>query len=438
MARRPLSDNWKRTLCRFGFLLFCLFPTFVTGYWIFHPQTPSHWEQLIQAELGLPTEIDSIETPGPYVTILRGVKFYDAKGTLFESAQIRVVRNGRNEIVVDHNVQFSNDALLRMATQVSDHLVRGDVIQKQWLIRFSGQANIYNGDQDSLVASLATRDLKILMTRYLDGPAAEISFRRVDDPAGNLVTADIHHGTNTGKTFLLRGSEVWLPCWLMADMVPDLKKLGSQCQFNGLVEVRPSDQDPDVYVSQIEGTFSKIDLAALVQDYDQTLSGTCTAGVSNYVIKNGKTVSLVVNAHCPNGTMGLDLLDSAQEHMGFLVAENVSKLGNENGVIGFRQMQLNFEIKDSRLYTWGNEQGIVAYDIYNRPLTGWNTSSPDDRPHPQEFENLARFLIRPSSNTQLVNQELLEVLDWFERPTSPLVPGPPIRLATEPSESDLK
>ena len=49
------------------------------------------WEREIQANLGLTTRIDSVETPGPYTVILRGVEFLNVDGeSILETVETRI------------------------------------------------------------------------------------------------------------------------------------------------------------------------------------------------------------------------------------------------------------------------------------------------------------------------------------------------------------
>ncbi len=124
MSRDQLSDNWRRTICRCAFLILCVLPTLVSGYWIFHPQTAGQWEQAIRAELGIPTDIDSVETPGPNVTILRGFRLFDPEtGELFATTQVRVIRGYPNRLVIDYPTTVSCEAIARLIAKSSEHLV---------------------------------------------------------------------------------------------------------------------------------------------------------------------------------------------------------------------------------------------------------------------------------------------------------------------------
>jgi len=423
MARDHLSDNWRRTRCRFAFLFFCLLPTAISIYWILHPQTVEDWQRTIQAELGLPTTIDSIETPGPNVTILRGVKFTDSRyGLLFGTTQIRVIRGTVNRVVVDYPTRFSSESLAEIISLVSDHMVRGDRVQKPWTIEFNDTVRVFSESfQTKNIQPLDVKNLTININRLANGPAAEIGFRVDTDPARNLFHGYFHNGLDSNQKFGLDTSGSYLPCWLLSDIVPDLKRFGNNCRFNGRLD---SEINEEQVTSQfLDGHFANIDLSTLVQTDQQELQGDCTAHVSNFVIENGLIHSLVARVWCPEGTISSNLLRATNSHLGFQLAPDFEQLGNENGLVFFRNMQLNIGINDGMLFLSGNDNGNIAYDNYGRPLTAFESINETCPPRP--LIDLAKFLIQPNAETELLNEDVLTLLGRFQRNITP------IRLAKE-------
>ena len=433
MSHDQLSDNWRRTRCRFAFLLGCVVPTAITVYLILHPPTVNDWEQAILAELGIPTTIDSIETPGPNVTILRGVKFSDAQiGELFTATQIRVIRGKVNRILVDHSSRFSSQSLVRLISFVSEHLVRGDRIQKPWSIEFQDTATVFseilNGNYTT---PLVTRNLRIEVDRYKNGPAATIEFTKDDDQTNNLVSGYISKGTEAPLQLGLQTSGCHLPCWLLADIVPDLKKLGNDCVFTGKIDIHPFDQNPEEIVSTINGAFTNIDLSSFVYPYRQQLHGKCTAVVSEFVIKNGVIHGLEASVHCDKGVVGLDLLASAQRHMGFQLSPNIGQLANEEGNVGFQSMQLNLAIRQGELLLATGDTGVIAYDSYHQSLAKFKSFGTVELPLVRSVEDLANFVVPPGSNAKSVAKATFDVMHRFYQPIPPIVAESPIRMVEE-------
>ena len=139
-----MSDNQRRALCRVLFFLSCVLPTAGILYWICHPQTAANWERLIQAQIGIETKIHSIETPGPYVTILRGVEFRDPEiGSLFKTVEARIEFGEVNQIYIPYKVQNLTDKSLHcLIENLNRHLVRSRSVDKHWKIKFAEDALI--------------------------------------------------------------------------------------------------------------------------------------------------------------------------------------------------------------------------------------------------------------------------------------------------------
>ena len=128
------SDNQKRIVCRLAFLLLCALPTAAVVYRIMHPQTADQWEQRIQAQLGVRTHIDSVETPGPYETILRGLEFFDADRKILIATELRILFGEVNQIWIDHPVRLDSNGLQYLVDQVNQQLIRSHTVQPRWVV----------------------------------------------------------------------------------------------------------------------------------------------------------------------------------------------------------------------------------------------------------------------------------------------------------------
>ncbi len=97
MDAKTMSDNSRRAVCRLAFILLCALPLSLILYRIFHPVTTTHWQQAIKANLGLTAQIESVETPLPFVTLFHNVKLIDPEieptGGSFGQTQSRLGRN---------------------------------------------------------------------------------------------------------------------------------------------------------------------------------------------------------------------------------------------------------------------------------------------------------------------------------------------------------
>jgi len=284
-----MSDNQRRAIFRVIFLLTCFLPTGVVGYWICHPQTANGWERAIQAELGITTEIDSVVTPGPYVTILTGLKFSDPEGTpLFETVEARIdfgtlQGNGGvkgNRVVIPYKVQhLSSKGLSYLVDSLKDNVVRKQIGDAHWKIVFEEEVKI---DQ-TLYAELTTspelidRSVTPLESvsslRVVDlvidlGPAtpdigtfAEASFLVVEpDQRRDLspVNCKLSKTERYGNCIELDTNGTPLPCWLLADSAEMLRPLGPFATFNGGIVIEQ--QSPSQQRLEIAGVIREVDL----------------------------------------------------------------------------------------------------------------------------------------------------------------------------------
>lgn len=290
-----MSDNQRRAVCRVLFLVMCVLPAAAIGYWICHPQTATSWEQAIQAQLGVTTKIDSVETPGPFVTILRKLKFLDPDGeTLFETVTARI-EYGRefNQIVFPYKVNgLTNEGLAFLIQSIDQHVIRKRSAEKHWVVIFEKNATVdkalaveilgtANGTElDSAITSLpldfslTVSELTIEIGPALpkaDGAYAQASFKIVN-PNGNMlsdkfVTCILSKTDQYGHVMELNTNESALPCWLVTHSGLDLTtKIGRNANFSGALTFDPTSTTANL---ELAGVFENVDLVPSVSGDSQ-------------------------------------------------------------------------------------------------------------------------------------------------------------------------
>lgn len=298
-----MSDNQRRIYCRLIFLLVCVLPTSVTGYWICHPQTPEGWAQAIQAEFGVETEIGSIETPSPFETILRDVRFHDGDETLFETAEARISFGDRNRIVIPYQVKSLNRlGLTYLLDRMNQHVLRSGGPDKIWRIDFEKDTIV---DRFTLAelqrrSENLNRDLQHVDLLWQQKNQLIVSGLRIDvapTAAGNSATAYFHvrevfgqpgdgkaTAPITPETMIIEidtqqvsnrtGSHATeqalklnthrgrLPIWLVDGINPQVVlSLGGQSMFEGKLEMTTSAGRVD----ELVGLFSNVDVSNYYQ-----------------------------------------------------------------------------------------------------------------------------------------------------------------------------
>ncbi|MEL7497845.1 MAG: hypothetical protein AAFN77_09560 [Planctomycetota bacterium] len=278
-----MSDNQRRNLCRFLFLAFCLLPTAITSYWICHPQTPEGWAQAIQAELGLDTEIGSIETPGPYETILRDLRFHDGDRTLFQTVEARIVFGEINRIIIEYPVtNLDSVGLAYLVDRINQHVLRKKERSstKIWRVDFKDElvidrnatstrntdsvfpmshAEILEQQRNQLTIA---KHARIDVAPTSDGMATTVYFNvrdpmQIDDASTPTMTFEID--TFAGEQVLrLNTHQDKLPVWLLDGIEPEISaSLGGDALFAGKLEMSPSDGRVD----GLTGKLTQVDVS---------------------------------------------------------------------------------------------------------------------------------------------------------------------------------
>ncbi|MEM7452796.1 MAG: hypothetical protein AAF456_00445 [Planctomycetota bacterium] len=411
--QRQLSDNARRTICRLAFLLTCALPTCMTAYWIFHPQTAASWQQSIQAELAVETSVVSVECKGPYETILRGVEFRDPElGSLLKATQVRVIQGETRLIHVESPVSISSRALVHLIDRFRESIVRSHTADQPWQVAF-GKTTITAEIPDlEYQPSVVATGIVIDVVPYDDATAVTARLYLENDLTGSPVQCYFHQGAGElqeRSEFGIETGSNFLPAWLVNDLVPDVRGLGAACEFTGKIDVRPK---PDGSVgAEIAGFFRSIDLGQIVAPYGQSLSGICDFHIHRCEIVDSQVHSMSAHAMCKTGTIGIQTLVSAVQHLGLTVP-----LRPEETEIAFSGLNLICEIEQGRLSLSGPQAGVIAYTQTGSDTTG-NALLVSNGAPPKNMLDFANFLVCPDDiEPKIYDQRLVAVLSHFYVP----------------------
>ncbi len=304
-----ISDNQRRFVCRILFLLICAAPTSTVGYWMLHPQTATQWEREIQTQLGIAAHIDSIETPGPYVTILRGFKLTDPElGNVFQSTEIRLEFGKTNRVTIPQTVRMNSAGVVHLVRTINEHLLRAHAADRPWQIRFLNSAII----EESLVAgspnqmfpeTVVAANLSIDVQPILDGTISKLQFQLplLDEKtwvAGALSRSRADLTGRSQQRLELNTNELELPVWLLGDLVPEIQSLGTSCRFAGRIDLNPSAGNPYGWFA---GKFSGISPAAVTGHHSPDSGETYAARIDLCKL-NGNVEHLDAFLIRPDGT----------------------------------------------------------------------------------------------------------------------------------------
>jgi hypothetical protein len=277
-----LSDNQRRTICRVVFLAGCVTPTIAVLYTIFHRPTADDWARNIKAELGVEASIEGLDTPIPGVTILRGVRLFDPEaGPLIEATEVAIeMTRIQNRVVIGQHLSLTRSGLTKLIELVNENPLRRHDIDRPWQLYCNGLATIYDTSaslsaNQQLAQTLTIENTHVWMQPLQGGTELQIRFQVAEEPR---VLAQGQHPAPqpTIKGYLAR-NKAWdagfnqlfagldtdgvaLPCWLVEELtreaIPEMRSLGTEVQFKGIVEYASNNGQPGI---KIQGRFSQLD-----------------------------------------------------------------------------------------------------------------------------------------------------------------------------------
>ena len=297
-ATSSLSDNQRRFVCRIVFLLLCAAPTVFTTYRLYHRPGPSHWQNLIRANLGIPVQIESVETPVPFTTVLHGVRIpnqwirsRDQEHDL-KINEIRIdVGDFQNIVTIVQPIEVPMQGLSQLMQRCNDHLAELGLDKKSWRFEF---AKIVLTDQENETSENAVPPVVLQpvvvnarrqqgggeRTLKCDALAAVDSFGVADPPMIELKLEKLGHA----ESFVLDTRDGTIPARLLRYWQPELNWLGNGCRFQGRVEF----SNVLAGNGKINGDLYGVELDQLAKPYDLGIRGTCRVTEIDFVISENR------------------------------------------------------------------------------------------------------------------------------------------------------
>ena len=293
-----MSDNQRRLVCRLLFLLLCAAPTSLVSYWICHPQTTAQWETQILAQLGVQANIEHIETPFPYITILRDVELVDPElGPIFQAMAIEV-NFETGQVLVRNTDRLTNAGIVRLMDAVNSNLIRRHAVDRLWRVDFIDTTVI----EESIISartnsaypeSMIVKNLQFEVNSQNDFTGVRMGFQLAEQEettgddsdhwVSGMLVRRIGNSSNH-QEFELKTWGLELPCWLLADVVPQLDKFGINCKFSGEANIVPTAGAPAITLS---GRFTDFDPSAVRQaGYPDAIAGKYTVVVNSFRANN--------------------------------------------------------------------------------------------------------------------------------------------------------
>ena len=426
MDAKTMSDNSKRTVCRIAFLLLCALPLSLVVYKIFHPVTTDHWQQAIKADLGLVSRIGKVETPLPFITRFSDIQLEDVElGELAHLNQLELTVGATNEIVIDDPLQINGPSLIRIVQRLRDSLLRTHSASKSWRIRLNNLTIVQ--PQNPLTDPLPISSVEIEVNPYPTITITDVELKLANDTSDNTVRFSLRRnrdGNGVRETVELATGQSYVPCWLMHELLPDLKSFGPACSFAGFTKLEKGDNG---WSGVVEGNFRQLDLASLVKPYQRDVEGLCDLWVPNCIVQDNKIKSITTELRCESGRMDLATAQAADRFLGIkLVDQTTEEVG---GDIEFAHLMFRAEVSDSGDFMIVGREALrtgVASDepfrlIASHPQTGQPLLGTDEV-YSYKLDHLPMFLAGDSDSTHAMNTKV----DIFSR-----IHQPPVRVADE-------
>lgn len=362
MDAKTMSDNSRRTVCRLAFLLLCVFPAALVVYRIWHPVSIDQWQQSIKANLGVTAQIGSVETPLPFVTVLKDVRLVDPElEQLVHLEELKIHSGATHEVIVEQPIQLSAPALASIGQRLREGLIRTHAASSSWKITLLDTTITHPGSP--LDSPLRLTPVEITVLPYPDLTIANVEAKRVDDSSGNLLRFSVQRAREdlvTVETFKLEtGTDAYLPCWVLHDIVPELESFGPMCHFSGFAQFEKRGNQWSGTLPT--GQFANLALQNLTRPFGRQIHGLCDARVENCRVVDGKIQTLEVELSCEQGSIDLATGNAAVEHL------NAQWAGNQTQQ-PFTYLQLNFAYKDGYVFVKTQDGNGVVATLNQQPL----------------------------------------------------------------------
>ena len=424
---QPMSDNNRRLICRLVFIGLCALPSFGIAYWILHRPGIQDWQNALQASLGIEIEIDSLETPWPGQTVLRGVCIKQPYSeTEYQINEILIHAGSVNRVYVNDSLSIVPADLMELIQQTSQHTFQLGTVSTRWQINFQTLAIDPNPESTDLGLMLSPVEIEV--EQDLKGMTATARFQLSQLESGESMECKIFqpndHSILKQEISLNTGTNS-LPCWLGKNMVRDLAHMGDLSTFRGMTSLLIDNENR--ISGSVEGVFENINLQNLGEPVHQRLSGMATATIIDCEIVEDRIRRLHTKVHCNDGGwISPQVLISAQHHLNLQQIEPRSpNQFIEYGSFGFECL---LDPPNDQFLVVDLDENGVLFDRNKLPLMRCSYVEAGDQmqAYPLRVIDLANFWIRPSAlpnhqiagnsrEGRLPNHRLVEFLNRLDR-----------------------
>lgn len=346
-----MSDSQRRLWCRLIFVLGCILPTGGIVYFGMHQPTTTDWEQTIQAYWGIATQIDTVETPEPGRTVLRGVHLQDADIQLESPIQqIEIYTWGSpKRLVVRQAIGVAGNSLAAVIDRFQNRLMSktstaANSLNEEWRVEFS-QITMYQGELQSAAQPVVMQGLSLGWNQTDRGNSATLRFLLPEsrDPQQFVEMSSNHQWDASGRslTWILDTHQCFLPTWLVGSLIPELQDTGRNCHFQGLLKLQQAGANAQ---GEIQGRLTDVELQSWGATLKLPIRGVAQAVIAGKMV-NGQLQEFDCRLATQQGSANRHWLAQLTQMIG---AEWTQPLVEDT--VLFSSALLDFKVRDGLLH----------------------------------------------------------------------------------------
>jgi hypothetical protein len=400
-----MSDRIKRIICRGTFVLFCVAPTLLVLYCVFLPTTKSSWEKSVANHLGLRATIEKIQTPRPGTTHFKNLKIRLASGNQWNLSQIEFQRQRGTCVFSATADALPCESIAFLARSAIDRLSSSSENIRAGHITFDS-LTIHHTQNKTTDETIKIYDVDIRVLPSGTGWSASVEFKMETSKDDSiLLQMDFDRPVNQSKlkAWSLNTGQTPVPVLLISSILPEARMLGPNAKFVGNAS---AEMTPQGMRASLQGDLLHANLFSLVElPLGPVLQGQANFRQLTCKIENGKIQTLSGIVVCREGTIGSDLLAALDRW------PNLSTRPNPNAQ-SFRDLQLQFFVRESTVYVGGIEQSngqrIIASDALQQPLI-WQ----DGQRGSLALSTVLKTIVQQPAVEIPVTPHTLRLLTWF-------------------------
>jgi hypothetical protein len=346
-----MTTKRRILLCRWGFVLFCLLPTLVVGLWVVaradhRGVPPIAAEQLahdLSNRLGLVVAIERASGTQRALRI-EGLRLRDpeTREVVAEAAAVEAVYADDAWQIEAFQPVVNLTHLAPLLPRLHDRLLCGPAAKSEPL-HLAGRdvlltSNAVQHSLARLAASLSSSE---------EGPLLAVELQPTGHAAEPIRLSVVRNRQAAAPrtNWQLATSGQPLPLAWLADWMPQLARLGSECQFIGTVTC--SEATEADWSGELSGTLTHVDFDTLVTEhFPHQLSGLGTVQIERATIQDGRLAEFRGGIDIVSGSVSRSLLAAGQEHLGLTQSSQTESTGDSS--IPFQRLALDIAL-DGRL-----------------------------------------------------------------------------------------